>query len=131
MLKSAAETIVPLMPLVIGTGDPSGATAIGSWLLTAAAVAVIAHQLMGVAEKWKKFTQEKPKPASTYQTLAMCEALHEQTKEEQQQMSAQFNARMAGLSGKVEGLSKEMNTGFQTVLRSLGRLEGQNNASGN
>ncbi len=135
MIKTAADNLAPFLPLVIGQATEVGATEIGRWLLAFAAVAVIAHQIMGAVEKFRKLTAEKqaekPVPSETYQTIEKCKILHEQTERAQAYTAANMSERMTGMSHKIEALKDNVNEQFQNVLRAIGRLEGGSHGENN
>ncbi len=127
MLKQFLSATTPVIPLAIA--EFSGK----EFLIWVGILFFIIGGANAVIDLWNKVThglKETPPPASTYQTLSMCQALHEQTKEEQRQVAAQFNARMKGFSDKIDVMSTNMNTQFQNILRSIGRLEGRTQENG-
>lgn len=126
MLKSLVSAAAPFAPLVLAestTGFSGNELLV--WLAILSFCAVLYNQLN---EAWRNKTRglkEKPRPADTYQTLAMCNTLHHQSQGKADEMKAEFNGRMTGLSAKVETLRAEVRADFQNVLRSLGRVEGK------
>lgn len=119
MLKSALENVAPLLPLVIG--QAVGANEIGTWLLTAAAVAVIAHQLMGVVEKVRKLTAEKPPPAETYATLVSCDLKHRDL----DRQFAQHQHALDDLQKQVRIDLKSIHDRINTVAERMGEIVGE------
>ncbi len=132
----------PFIPFAIGSADV-GATEIGTTLLSIAALAVIAHQILGAVEKWLRVrgTRASVEGQDAFQTKAVCEILHKEPNDKFTELETHVDSRMKGLTEKLDGFGKSMrnemndlkddiNATIRDTLRSIGQLEGGTHAAG-
>lgn len=105
--------------------------ALFAWLGSAAFLVILANQVFTF---WRNATgnlKEQPRPADTYQTLAMCDALHEASERKISALETQLDTRIDGLAKDVHDLRLEIKGDISRlqdsqgeILKSLIRLEG-------
>lgn len=124
------SNIVPFLPFPLAQLAAPQANDLFIWLGCAAFVVVIFNQ---ASQAWRTMTgslKENPTPRDTYQTMAMCRTLHEQSKEQTTRMEIQFDQRMTGIARSVHDLRLELKNDMAAwakksddILTSLIRLE--------
>lgn len=91
---------------------------LGSWVITAAAVLVIANQGLAMTERFRASVKERPDPQSTYISKPLCEAMHSghearvrKVETDQADLSRMIREEIRGLHGRIDELMQALSAG--------------------
>ncbi|MFH0878569.1 MAG: hypothetical protein V2A34_02540 [Lentisphaerota bacterium] len=117
------NNVIPLIPLTLANLPAVAPAELGSWLISFAAVAVIAHQALGLIEKFKKMTKEQPRPAETYQTMALCQVVHKAVEQRFEDFKKENENGRKEMRIDLKGIHSRINDVFSAVDELKGQIK--------
>lgn len=119
-MNNSITSFVSLAPLALGQMPAVSSTELGSWLLAAAAVAVIANQAILLWRNISGGLKEMPPPADTYVTKTVCKIIHSEVAKN----LAQNEDHIEGLRREIKEDVKGIHNRINDVLTAVSRLQG-------
>lgn len=122
------ENMLAILPLLLGQMPAVTSSELGGWLLSAAAMAVIANQ--GIAF-WKNISgglKEMPPPGETYVHKTVCKLLHigvEKRLGEQSERIGQSEEATEALRLEIKNDVRGIHDRINAILAALGELKGK------
>lgn len=95
-----------MLPLAQLSADMAGPVV--AWILGASGVLWFTNQAF---DFYKAHIREQPTPSDTYATKAELREVHGRIKRERDEV----NARIAGMDGRIDGVSSEVRSGFKDL----------------
>jgi len=127
-MNNSISSFVSLTPLLLGQMPAVSSSELGGWLLSAAAVAVIANQGMMF---WKNISgglKETPPPAQTYVQKTVCKLLHigvETKIREQSERIETAEENTEALRREIKDDVKGIHDRINIILEAVGELKGK------